>query len=137
MRTQRSVAGVALDDQGRVLIAKRKTGGSLGCKWEFPGGKLEHGETAEEGLRREFREELEVDVAVGDNYGTAEFAHRGVPFVLEAYAVELLSRRFQLNEHERLEWVAPDRLEEYDLAESDRRLLPQLLNALETVGPNC
>ncbi len=130
------MAGVALDDQGRVLIAKRKTGGSLGCKWEFPGGKLEPGETAEEGLRREFREELAVDVAVGPNYATGEFAHKGVPFVLEAYGVELLSRRFRLNEHERLEWVPPDRLAEYDLAASDRCLLPQLLNVLGSVVPN-
>ncbi len=131
---QRSVAGVAVDDQGRVLIGKRKAGGSLSRKWEFPGGKLERGEAVETGLQREFREELAVDIAVGSRLAAAEFAHKGVPFLLEAYAVTLLSHRLQLREHERVEWVDPNGLAAYDLAESDRRLLPDLLSGMPPTG---
>ncbi len=131
---QRSVAGVALDEHGRVLIGKRKPGGALGSKWEFPGGKLERGEAVADGLQREFQEELAVEIAVGPRLASAEFSHKGVPFALEAYAVTLLSRGFELREHERVEWVAPNRLARYDLAESDRRLLSELLSGLPATG---
>ncbi len=126
MGRHRSVAGVAFDDEGRVLIGKRKSGGSLSQKWEFPGGKLEPGEEPEHALRREFLEELGVDIAVGPCAASAEFSHNGTPFTLEAYVVTLQSHRFQLREHETVAWVESERLEQYDLADSDRQLLPKL-----------
>jgi 8-oxo-dGTP diphosphatase len=65
-----SVAGIAR--QGAALfIARRKPGGSLGGKWEFPGGKVEEGESAEQALVREYAEELSLPIRVGEEIGSA------------------------------------------------------------------
>jgi 8-oxo-dGTP diphosphatase len=60
------VAAAILVENGRVLVTQRKSGAHLGGAWEFPGGKVLHGEDPREGLRRELREEIGIDVAVGE-----------------------------------------------------------------------
>ena len=119
----RSVAGIARRD-GLVLVGRRKPGGELGGKWEFPGGKVEPGESAEDALRREYLEELGVPVAVGERLGSSEFSTRGRRFGLEAWAVTLEGPVAIHPEHDELRWVEPAALASLDLAESDRTLLP-------------
>lgn len=62
----KQVTAAVIEKDGRVLIAQRKTGDALAGKWEFPGGKLEPGETPEACLRRELREEFGVETEIGD-----------------------------------------------------------------------
>ncbi len=124
-----SVAGIAV--KGRlVLLGKRYPGGALGEKWEFPGGKVEPGEDATQCLVREFREELEVDIEVGDFLAEGWFRHNGTSFRLCAYQIFLISEQFVFNEHSELRWFAWDDIPEAELAASDAGLLPALRTIL-------
>ncbi|MDR3304185.1 MAG: (deoxy)nucleoside triphosphate pyrophosphohydrolase [Treponema sp.] len=125
--TQRSVAGIALEN-GKLFIAKRVQGGAMGGKWEFPGGKVEEGESDEQALAREYAEEFGVEIAVGQLVGCAAFEHKG-PRHLAAYRVALRAGAVKLVEHTEVRWVTLAEIEALDFADSDRALLPSLRNA--------
>lgn len=116
------VTAALLEKDGRILLAKRKAGKHMGSKWEFPGGKLHPGETPEECLKRELAEELSIDVRIGSYLGRASYCAGDVQLEILLYRAEHVAGTFALNEHEALQWVAPEDLESYDLADSDRRL---------------
>ena len=120
-----SVAGIAFEE-GKVFIARRKMGGDLGGKWEFPGGKAEAGETDADALRREFLEEFGVAVTAGPLLGSGEFSHNGRRFALNAYRIFFDSRALCLTEHDEWRWAAFEEIEALDFAGSDRLLLPSL-----------
>lgn len=126
---RREVAAAALVDAGRLLLAQRVSPPELAGRWELPGGKIEPGETPEEGLRRELREELGVETAVGDRIGV------DVPLsntmVLRAYAVELKSGVPAALEHSAVRWVDAAELADVDLVPNDRAWLPELLALLD------
>jgi 8-oxo-dGTP diphosphatase len=125
----RSVAGIAVSG-GKIFIARRKEGGDLGGKWEFPGGKVEEGETDEEALVREYREEFGVSVQAGPLLGTAVFEHRGVRRVLNGYRIYFSPAGCKLAEHTRWLWASPGDIEKLDFAGSDLLLLPGLKSFL-------
>lgn len=118
----RSVAGVARRE-GLLLLARRKEGGSIGGKWELPGGKIDRGESPEEALVREFDEELRVKIRTGEKLAQTRFRHHGRIFRLEAFDVELTSESFRLTEHDETGWFTQEEAFGLDLADSDRRLL--------------
>ena len=122
---RRSVTGIAVE-QGKVFIARRKAGGDLGGKWEFPGGKAEEGEGDADALRREYFEEFGVAVTVGPLLAGAEFSHDGQKFSLNAYGISFDSHRFSMTEHSEWRWAAIEEIERLDFAGSDRLLLPPL-----------
>jgi 8-oxo-dGTP diphosphatase len=126
----RSVAGIAIT-QGSLFIARRKPGGSLGGKWEFPGGKLEEGEGDAEALRREYLEEFDAGVEVGSLLATAEFTHNEHCFLLNAYRVFFSSYKFRMTEHTEWRWAKLKEIEALDFAPSDRLLLPALQAYIE------
>jgi len=116
-------AGI-LGDGYRVLICQRRAGARFGLKWEFPGGKVEEGETAEACLRRELREELAIDAQIGpevyrtDHQYPGGFTVRLLFFRVPRYAGTPVNHDF-----ERIEWVEPERLPEFDFLEADRELV--------------
>ncbi len=126
------VAAALIDGQGRVLLARRPEGKKMAGLWEFPGGKLEAGETPEVGLARELREELGLETDPKD------FA----PFVFASHAYEnfhllmpvFLCRRWKGEprgrEGQKLAWVAPQDLAEYPMPAADRPLIPMLRDFL-------
>jgi 8-oxo-dGTP diphosphatase len=120
----RSIAGIALD-QGRVFIARRVSGGDMGDKWEFPGGKVEEGESDEEALRREYQEEFGVPITIGPLLGSVSFEHRGL-HRLNAYRIFFSDTRFKLSEHTQWRWASLDEIEKLDFVDSDRKLTPDL-----------
>ncbi|MDR0567951.1 MAG: (deoxy)nucleoside triphosphate pyrophosphohydrolase [Spirochaetaceae bacterium] len=124
-KEKKSVAGIAIE-HGKILIARRLPGGVLGGKWEFPGGKVEPGETNEAALQREYMEELGVPVTVGPFLGTASFEYRG-PHTVYAYQVYLKRGDFKLTAHTEWRWSSIAEIETLDFAESDRKLLPFLI----------
>ena len=126
-----SVAGIAIE-RGKVFIARRKAGGDLGEKWEFPGGKAEEGENDIDALRREYLEELGVSVEVGPLLADAEFSHREIYFWLNAYRVFFGANSFKMIEHTEWRWVNISEIESLDFVDSDRRLLPALQAYLKT-----
>ncbi|MCE1195320.1 NUDIX domain-containing protein [bacterium] len=123
---KRSVAGIAVRE-GRILVAKRVEGGPIGLRWEFPGGKVEEGESDEAALVREFDEELGIAVRPLRRIGEGSFDSPSGRRQLAAWLVELPpGSAFQLREHSDIAWVDALALEAIDLADSDRRLLPLL-----------
>ena len=123
------VAGV-LARGDRVLVGQRASPAWAAGQWEFPGGKLEPGETAAEALVREWQEELGVSVAAGAEVYRSEIETALGPFVLLALRVELLSGEPQPREHRALAWVRPAELERLALLTSNRPIAAALLQTL-------
>src|SRR5208283_2293660 len=98
----------------------------MGGKWEFPGGKIEPGETPEQSLARELSEELDVRARIGEQLCHASYEGEGISLELLVYRVEGFEGTPVLREHEELRWVAPRELRSYDLADSDRRVAEAL-----------
>ena len=121
----RVTAGI-IEGNGKVLIGRRKPGKHMGGKWEFPGGKIEPGETPEQSLARELAEELGVQARVGQFLARAFFEGEGVSLELLVYRVEGVEGIPALREHEELRWVRPEELRSYDLADSDRAVVEEL-----------
>jgi 8-oxo-dGTP diphosphatase len=120
---RRSVA-VIIESRGKFFVAKRPSGGALGMKWEFPGGKVEEGETDEEAIVREMDEEFGARVLPLRFLGQTEFQHRGIPRELAAWSVELASgARLELREHTECRWIDFGEFADLSLADSDRTLL--------------
>ncbi|MDR2537424.1 MAG: NUDIX domain-containing protein [Treponema sp.] len=126
--TKRSVAGIATENS-QLFIARRIPGGAMGEKWEFPGGKVEHGESDADALRREYLEEFGVDVTVGEQLASAVFEHNGQR-QLYAYRVSFISMQFTLTEHTTWRWATLEEIEALDFVDSDQKLLPSLKNVL-------
>jgi 8-oxo-dGTP diphosphatase len=123
---ERSVAGILLRNC-LFFIARRPPGGSMGLKWEFPGGKVEDRETEEEALSREFMEEFGARIRIARRLGEESFHHRGKQRLLAAWLISLEPGSvLETREHVEQIWVTRDDLESYDLADSDRKLLPML-----------
>jgi 8-oxo-dGTP diphosphatase len=122
--TDRSIAGIVLRD-GKVFTALRPPGGAQGGRWEFPGGKVEEGESDREALEREFMEEFGAAVCGLRLLGEESFTHRGKERVLAAWLIELLPGATLVpREHGELRWASYDELLGLNLADSDRKLLP-------------
>ena len=131
MNPRLSLCGVVTEN-GHYLVARRNPGGSQGGKWEFPGGKQEPGETAEQALAREFAEELSVPVSVGRRLFEGAFHNGPKTYRLEAWETTLLGRNFRLTEHQEVRWVLPHQLAALDLSDSDRQVAEALVQTIES-----
>ncbi|MGA2478145.1 MAG: (deoxy)nucleoside triphosphate pyrophosphohydrolase [Spirochaetia bacterium] len=120
------VTAAIIEQDGRVFIAKRRPGKHMGGKWEFPGGKIEPGESPEESLARELREELAVEAQVGEFLCRCSYAGDGVSLELLVYRASISAGTPQLLEHQEMRWVLPEELLSYDLADSDRKVVENL-----------
>ncbi|MDR2371036.1 MAG: NUDIX domain-containing protein [Treponema sp.] len=116
-----SVAGIVRKGAA-FFVVRRREGGDLGGKWEFPGGKAEEGEGDREALIREFGEEFAAAVTVGAFLGSAVFEHRGTERNLRAYAVNFTDMNFTLKEHTEWRWAGPEEIKTLDFAPSDKKL---------------
>jgi len=122
-----SVAGVA-EKGGKVLIALRKPGTSIGVKWEFPGGKLEEGETPESALVREYDEELSVPINVMEKLCEGGFNNGSKKYRLLAYSIELKNENFSKTEHQQVRWADISELKMLEFPDSDRIIVNYLLS---------
>jgi 8-oxo-dGTP diphosphatase len=113
------VCAILEDCSGGVFVAKRPEGKSLGGYWEFPGGKIEDGETPQAALVREIREELNVSIAVGDGLPASEFVYESGTVVLHPFWAKIGNGEIRLNEHVEGKWVQVSALEELRLAPAD------------------
>ncbi|MCC5877354.1 MAG: (deoxy)nucleoside triphosphate pyrophosphohydrolase [Candidatus Sumerlaeia bacterium] len=116
------VVAAIIAREDRLLINQRPAGGSLGGRWEFPGGKVEPGEDPRNALARECREELGCDVEVGSAYETVFHEAKGAWLLLLFYTARVVSGEPHPMEGNTLAWVRPDELGSYDLLEADRPL---------------
>lgn len=108
--------------EGRVLCCKRKAGAraSVASKWEFPGGKIEVGESPEEALRREIAEELNLEIQVEAFLMTVQHRYAELDLELHAYRATCASiDALEVREHEEVRWLKPEALKSLDWAEAD------------------
>ena len=103
----------------RVFICRRKPEKSLGGYWEFPGGKVEAGETCEDCLARELQEELGMEVSVGEEFMINEHSYDHIRIRLIAYTCELVSFSETLTDHDKYEWACVSDLAGLKLAPAD------------------
>ncbi|MEU8550813.1 (deoxy)nucleoside triphosphate pyrophosphohydrolase [Streptomyces roseoverticillatus] len=116
---RRVVVGAALLHEGRMLAARRSAPPELAGRWELPGGKLEPGESAEQALVRELREELGVEAEPLERVG-GEWPLRP-PYVLHVWTARLLAGEARpLQDHDELRWLAPDEFGDVDWLDQDR-----------------
>lgn len=119
------VVAAVVERDGRLLLCRRPQGKRHAGLWEFPGGKIQPGESAAEAARRELAEELAVEVLSVGGLLLAR-SDPGSPFVVEFYPAEIAGEPVAL-EHDGLAWVRPEELGGLDLAPSDRAFAMHLL----------
>jgi 8-oxo-dGTP diphosphatase len=107
--------GVAViwDRSRQILIDKRKAGGAMGGLWEFPGGKIEPGETVAECIVREIREELGIEIAVGDRLIAIDHTYPAFQLTLIVHHCQHISGIPQPIESDEIRWVAVSELNDY------------------------
>lgn len=120
------VIAAIISNDTRLLLCQRKSG-ALAGKWEFPGGKLEEGETPEECLVREIQEELSINIRVNRIYKAVNMTYPHGEFLLIAFMAEFLDGEIDLRVHQDIAWVDPWRLLEYDLSEANIPIARQLV----------
>ena len=118
-------AAIILRDKA-ILIAQRAQGQNLATKWEFPGGKIESGETPQECLKREIKEELNVDIEVLEFFAESIYTYDRGTIKLMSFWCKWLSGDLTLNVHSRIEWVRVHQLDLYDYAPADIPLVEKL-----------
>lgn len=128
MKTINVVAAVIMKE-GKVFATQRGYG-EFKDGWEFPGGKVEAGESPEEALRREIREELEVEVNVGDLIDTIEYDYPAFHLSMKCYACTIAGGSPHLLEHEAARWLSADQLDSVAWLPADITLLPKIAGLL-------
>ncbi len=128
MKTINVVAAVIMNE-GKVFATQRGYG-EFKDGWEFPGGKVEAGESPEEALRREIREELEVEVNVGDLIDTIEYDYPAFHLSMKCYACTIAGGSPHLLEHEAARWLSADQLDSVAWLPADITLLPKITGLL-------
>lgn len=119
-------AGLIWNERGQLLIAQRPLDGLLGGLWEFPGGKQEPGETLTECLKRELREELAIEVSVGDLYARVRHAFTHFKITLHAFTCRYISGEPQALGVRAWAWVMPDALDAYSFGKADRQVIAEM-----------
>lgn len=128
-RKRIEVVAAVICDGDRVFATQRGYG-EWKDWWEFPGGKLEAGETPREALRREIREELDTAVEVGQRLATVECDYPGFHLTLHGYFCRVVSGGLTLLEHEAARWLARGQLDGLRWLPADRELISELKNRM-------
>lgn len=120
---------------GKILVAHRIPKGDMGNRWEFPGGKVDAGETDQMAIVREMSEEFGVKAVSGEKITSCSFFHKDKECFLNAYLVQLehdgLEKPYILTEHTEYKWVFPKEIENLNFVDSDLKIYPDVLKFLE------
>ncbi len=122
------VACAILQQNGRILALRRSSGNSMAGKWEFPGGKIEAGETPEACLIRELKEELELEVEILSPLSPVYYPYPQFTIQLYPFICRPCSTVNVLHDHDAVWWDTPENLQTLDWAEADRRVLKSYIN---------
>ena len=120
MRRPILVVAAVVELAGRIMICQRKAGTHNGLKWEFPGGKLEAGESPEAALARELKEELDIEARVGRVRDAVYHRYDDRDVLVLFYGCQIASGEPKALDCEAIAWAAPEDLKGYDFAGADR-----------------
>ncbi len=130
-----NVVGAAVINNGKVLVAQRPHSDKVykSLKWEFPGGKIEPGETAIDAIKREIREELDCDVVVDSLLPEIEHDYPDFILRMTVCICQLAGTSLPKSlEHNAIDWLYPDELAELDWASADARCYPMVIDVIKT-----
>ena len=129
MKTIEVVAAIIIRN-GQVFATQRGYGEWKGW-WEFPGGKMEPGESPQEALRREIREELDAEISVGQLLETVEWDYPAFHLTMHCFICTLISENMHLKEHEAAAWLTKKTLQSVKWLPADEGLIPKIAAILE------
>ena len=129
MKTINVVAAIIRD--GEKVFATQRGYGEFKGGWEFPGGKIETGETLEEALIREIKEELNVDIKVGNNLGSIEYDYPTFHLSMNTFLCEIIKGEIVLLEHDDARWVTINDLRSVDWLPADNILIKNIEEELK------
>lgn len=133
MKTIKVVGAVITDKAGRILAAQRPYSEIKykSYKWEFPGGKIEENERAEEAIIREIREELDCEIIVGHKLGELEHNYPDFKLKMDLFLCVLKEGSSpKALEHNQIKWISPQEIDTLDWIEADRQILPLIQKQL-------
>jgi 8-oxo-dGTP diphosphatase len=122
------VTGALLRLEDKYLICKRDSKGSMPGLWEFPGGKLEVGESLEDCIKRELKEELDIDAKIGKLFTSYIYSYSHITYHLFFYDILSFEGVIKMNVHKKIIWETVDRFKYYDFLPGDIPLIKILLN---------
>lgn len=128
MKTIEVVAAIIVAD-GKVFSTQRGYG-EFKDMWEFPGGKMEPGETPQQALKREIQEELATEIEVGDFIHTIEYDYPNFHLTMHCYVCSVVSGNLQLLEHEAAKWLTKSELDTVDWLPADLIIIPMIRELL-------
>lgn len=121
--------GVVWNTQQQILIDRRRPEGAMGGLWEFPGGKIEPGETIEECIQREIEEELGIEIEVGKHLITIEHDYSHLRVTLTVHHCRHLSGIPQLIECDEIRWVTLDEIDRFNFPKANEQIISALRTA--------
>lgn len=124
MKTIKVVAAI-IRDQDRIFATQRGYG-EFKDGWEFPGGKIEEGETPENALIREIREELDTEISVGEKITCVEYDYPKFHLSMDCFWAEIVSGDLVLKEHEAAKWLSMEELDSVDWLPADLELIEKI-----------
>lgn len=130
MKIIRVVAAVikAVNESGETIIFATQRGyGEFKGGWEFPGGKIEVGETPQEALKREIMEELDTEISVGELIDTIEYDYPEFHLSMDCFWCEIVNGNLVLKEHEDARWLTKEQLDDVEWLPADVRLISKII----------
>lgn len=122
----RDVATAVIRQNGKILICQRPPHKGNALKWEFVGGKREEGETLEEALVRECKEELDVTVRVGEKIMDVVHAYPDMTYRITIFNAEITEGTPKLLEHVDMKWINPEDIDTFDFCTADNKILEKI-----------
>lgn len=129
MKIIKVVAAVikSLNDKGQTIIISAQRGyGEFKDSWEFPGGKIENGETPQEALKREIMEELDTQIEVGTLIDTIEYDYSDFHLSMDCFWCDIVRGNLVLKEHENAKWLTKEQLQDVEWLPADIKLIENI-----------